>query len=37
MLCFPAEVHWEKLSDFEKEDGTTSHQTLACQGGACEL
>ena len=34
---FPAEVHWEKLSDFEKEDGTTSHQTLACQGGACEL
>ena len=34
---FPEVVHWDKLSDFEKEDGTTSHQTLSCAGGQCEL
>ena len=33
---FPA-VDWSLLSDYEKEDCTTSAQEGACAGGACEL
>lgn len=31
------EVDWALLSGYEKEDNTVSSQTLACQGGVCDL
>lgn len=31
------QMDWKSLEAFEKEDGTTSQQTLACSAGACEL
>lgn len=31
------ELHWEELSQFEKEDTTTGNQELACSGGVCEI
>lgn len=33
----PKEIDWSRLSEYEKEDGTTSNQTLACEGTACEI
>jgi ribonucleoside-triphosphate reductase (thioredoxin) len=33
----PTGLDWTKLSDFEKEDATTSTQTLACTAGGCEI
>ena len=33
----PAQVDWEKLSQFEKEDNTTGSQELACTGGGCDI
>ena len=33
---FPTHIDWSKLSEFEKEDTTTSSQEFACQGGQCE-
>lgn len=33
---FP-EIDWSQLSNYEKEDNTTSSQEVACAGGACEL
>ena len=32
-----AELNWERLSDYEKEDRTQSSQTLACSSGSCEV
>jgi len=37
LLYFPLSVDWERLPEYEKMDSTTSHLTLACQGGQCEL
>jgi ribonucleoside-triphosphate reductase (thioredoxin) len=34
---FPSVVDWSKLSEYEKEDGTTSTNEIACSGGSCEL
>lgn len=33
----PANIDWSNLSDYEKEDTTTSSHSLACTGGACEV
>ena len=33
----PSKIDWAKLSDYEKEDGTKSSQTLACTGDVCEI
>lgn len=30
-------IDWKQLSNYEKDDETTSTQTLACVSGACEL
>ena len=30
-------ITWGELSDYEKEDYTTSSQELACTGNACEV
>ena len=31
------QINWSKLKDFEKEDTTSSSQTLACSGDFCEI
>lgn len=33
----PAQIDWERLSDYEKEDNTVGSQSYACSGNACEL
>jgi len=33
----PTEIDWLNLSEYEREDMTTSSQELACHGGACEV
>lgn len=33
---FPA-INWSKLTRYEREDCTTSHQVLACSGDKCEI
>lgn len=33
----PSSVDWTKLSQYEKEDHTTSAQELACSSGQCEV
>ena len=33
----PTDVDWSKLGAYETEDRTTSSQTMACVGGACEI
>lgn len=33
----PQEVDWSRLSDYEKEDTTTSMHELACTSGYCEI
>jgi ribonucleoside-diphosphate reductase alpha chain len=33
----PKDIDWSKLSEFEKEDTTTSSQELACTGNSCEI
>lgn len=33
----PVEIDWDKLSDYEKEDNTVGMQTMACNGGHCEI
>lgn len=33
----PSTIRWELLSDYEKEDTTTSSHELACVGGICEV
>ena len=30
-------LDWTKLSEYEKDDFTTSSQELSCSGGACEI
>jgi len=35
--AFPDKIEWEKLKEYETEDGTVSSQTLACTGEVCEL
>lgn len=31
------ELDWDKLSEYESEDQTTSHHELACSAGVCEI
>ena len=33
----PKAIDWSLLSDYEKEDGTSSSQTFACTGDVCEV
>ena len=33
----PANVSWDALADYEKEDNTTGTQEFACTAGACEV
>lgn len=33
----PSDIDWTQLSDYEKEDMTSSSQTFACVGGTCEI
>jgi ribonucleoside-diphosphate reductase alpha chain len=33
----PTKIDWSKLSDYEKEDGTTGARDLACSAGVCEV
>ena len=33
----PKAIDWSKLSEYEKEDTTSSSQTLACTGDVCEI
>jgi ribonucleoside-diphosphate reductase alpha chain len=33
----PADIDWDDLSNYEKEDNTIGSQELACVGGACEI
>lgn len=33
---FPV-IDWSRLSEYEKEDNTTSAQTFACSGNSCEI
>lgn len=33
----PTKIDWEKLSQIEKDDNTTSSQELACVAGGCEI
>lgn len=37
MKDMPTDIDWSKLSEFEKEDSTTSSRTLACEGTQCEI
>jgi len=37
LTLMPKDIDWAKLSDYEKEDTTTSSQTLACTGNVCEM
>jgi len=34
---FPKEIQWNRLPEFETEDGTQRETELACMGGACEI
>ena len=33
----PSRIDWGKLSDYEKEDGTSGGRELACSAGVCEV
>lgn len=33
----PERIRWDRLSEYEKEDTTTSSHTPACEGGQCEI
>ena len=33
----PKTIDWSRLSEYEKEDTTTSSQTMACTGDVCEV
>lgn len=33
----PKHIPWEMLVMYEKEDGTTGSQELACTAGACDI
>ena len=33
----PKNINWNKLSEYEKDDRTTSSKELACMGNSCEL
>jgi ribonucleoside-triphosphate reductase len=35
--AMPKDINWNKLSDYEQEDNTIVHPTLACTGGSCEV
>ena len=37
LLNMPKKIDWSKLSDYEKEDGTSSSQQFACTGDVCEI
>ena len=37
LKIMPTDIDWSKLSEFEKEDTTTSSQELACSGNSCEI
>jgi|TARA_R100001129_G_scaffold179871_1_gene157249 ribonucleoside-triphosphate reductase len=33
----PSKIDWSLLQNYEKEDGTSASQTLACSGDSCEI
>lgn len=33
----PENIDWSKLSEFEQDDTTKGSQTMACNGGSCEI
>ena len=33
----PKSIDWSRLSEYEKEDTTSSSQTFACTGDVCEV
>jgi len=37
MNSFPQSIRWNRLSEYEFDDQTTSSQELACAGGQCEI
>ena len=37
LALMPTGIDWTGLQEFEKEDTTTSSQTLACTGSVCEM
>ena len=37
LVRMPKDVNWMKLTDYEKDDMTSSTQDLACTAGGCEI
>ena len=37
LSTMPKTIDWSRLSEYEKEDTTTSSQTMACTGDVCEV
>jgi len=37
LSTMPKSIDWSRLSEYEKEDTTTSSQTMACTGDVCEV
>jgi len=37
IVAMPKEIDWSKLSEYEKEDTTTSSKEFACSGNSCEI
>ena len=37
LVTMPKTIDWSRLSEYEKEDTTTSSQTMACVSGICEI
>jgi len=37
LVTMPKTIDWSRLSEYEKEDTTTSSQTMACTGDVCEV
>jgi ribonucleoside-diphosphate reductase alpha chain len=37
LTTMPKTIDWSRLSEYEKEDTTTSSQTMACTGDVCEV
>ena len=37
LSTMPKSIDWSRLSEYEKEDTTTSSQAMACTGDVCEV
>ena len=37
LSTMPKSIDWSRLSEYEKEDSTSSSQTFACTGDVCEV